>query len=162
MIGPGAFDNGNDCPIIINCNYLADFQNAWPQYAYRFRCADGTDTGTTLITATAITINVTDITDYGTAYYTLEPTNANNYNITWSCSDTSKATIDSNGNITVLANGYVVICVYENVTGLSNCQQIRVTKTPTGYGWIEVVPPSKNVDYTSGETTFNITTENIV
>ena len=162
VIGPGAFDNGNDCPIIINCNYLADFQNAWPQYAYRFRCADGTDTGTTLITATAITINVTDITDYGTAYYTLEPTNANNYNISWSCSDTSKATIDSNGNITVLANGYVVICVYENVTGLSNCQQIRVTKTPTGYGWIEVVPPSKNVDYTSGETTFNITTENIV
>lgn len=162
VLGAGALDNGNDCPIIINCNYLVDFRNQWPQYAYRFQCADGTDSGDTLVTASAISINVADITDSGRAYYTLEPSNANNYSISWSSSDTSIATIDNNGNITVLKNGYVTICVYENVAGLSDCQQIYVTKTPTGYGWIEVSPTTKTVNYASGQTTFNISTENIV
>ena len=166
VLGASAFDNGNDCPIIINCNYLSDFVEQWPEYAYRFQCADGTpdtgETGSTLVLATSITINVADITDYGTATYTLDPSNANNYSISWSSSDTSKATIDENGNITVLQSGTVTICVYEGVNNLSDCQQIYVTKTATGYGWIEVVPPTQTVGYASGQTTFNISTENIV
>lgn len=162
VLGTAAFDNTNDCPILINCDYLDDFRTQWPQYAHRFQCSDGPDTGETLILATSITINVADVVDTGTASYTLEPSNANNYAISWSSSDTTIATIDDNGNITALKNGQVTICVYENVAGLSDCQLINVTKTPTGYGWIEVVPPTQTVDYTSGETTFNITTENIV
>ena len=158
VLGSGAFDNTNECPIYINCNYLNDFVAQWPQYAHRFQCIDGTG----IILASSITINVADITDYGTASYTLSPSNANNYSISWSCSDTSKATIDQDGNITVLDNGQVTICVYENVAGLSDCQTINVTKSDSGYGWIEIVPPSITVDYHSGTTTFNITTENIV
>jgi hypothetical protein len=165
VLGEGAFDNGNDCPIIINCNYLDDFRAQWPEYAYRFQCGVGPDTGdtgSTLILATSITLSVADVVDSGVASYTLEPSNANNYSISWSSSDTSLATIDSNGRITALGNGQVTICVYENVAGLSDCKTINVSKTPSGYGWIEVVPPSMLVDYTSGQITFNITTENIV
>lgn len=166
VLGEGAFDNTGDCPIYINCNYLNDFVTQWPQYASRFQCSepgpDTGDTGSTLVLATSITLNVADVVDYGSASYALEPSNANNYNISWSSSNTNIATIDNNGNITALGNGYVNICVYENVAGLQDCKRIRITKTATGYGWIEVIPPSRTVDYTSGETTFNITTENIV
>lgn len=164
ILGEGAFDNTNDCPIIIDCNYLADFQAAWPQYASRFQCGAGPDTGDTgetLVVATAISISVNDITDYGRAYYTLEPATANNYSISWSISDPSKATIDSDGNISVIQSGSVTVCVKDTVSGLQDCQTINVTRTQTEYGWIEVVPPTKTVDYTSGNTTFNITTENI-
>lgn len=165
VLGEGAFDNGNDCPIIINCNYIDDFRTQWPEYAYRFQCGVGPDTGdtgSTLILATSITLSVADVVDSGVASYVLEPSNTNNYAISWSSSDTTLATIDSDGNITAQGNGQVTICVYENVAGLSDCKTINVSKTPTGYGWIEVVPPTMTVNYTSGQTTFNITTENIV
>lgn len=159
VLGTGAFDNTNDCPIKINCDYLDDFRTQWSQYASRLECASG---GGDLVLATSITINVTDITDSGRATYTLEPSNADNYAISWSSSNSNIATIDSNGDITVLQNGTVTICVYENVAGLVDCQTINVTKTPPSYGWIEVSPVSKTVEYTSGDTTFNITTQNIV
>lgn len=158
VLGDGAFDNTAECPIYIHCEYLEYFVNEWPQYAHRFQCIDGGS----IILASSITINVADITDEGQAYYTLSPENANNYNIAWSCSDTTKATIDENGYITVLDNGQVTICVYETVANLSDCQTINVTKSDSGYGWIEVVPPVLNVGTESGTSIFNITTENIV
>lgn len=159
VLGSGAFDNTSECPIYINCDYLADFRTQWPQYAHRFQCGD---TGTTLITATSITLTVADVVDSGSASYTLEPSNTNNYSISWSSSDTSVATIDNTGHITAVSNGQTTICVYETITGLSDCQTINVTKTPSGSGWIEVSPTTRTVDYTSGNTTFTISTENIV
>ena len=157
VLGSGAFDNTNDCPIIINCNYLQDFRTQWPQYASRFEC----DGGGSIILASSITLNVSNVVDNGRAGYVLEPTNADNYTIRFTSSDESKATIDNQGYITVLQSGTVTICVYEDVMGLSDCKTITVTKTPSGYGWIEVNPPTKNVNYASGSTTFNITTNNI-
>ena len=165
VLGSGAFDNTDDCPIKIDCNYLYDFQTQWPAYSSRFECASGGgdtgETGSTLILATSITINVADITDSGRATYTLEPSNADNYNISWVSTSPNRATIDENGNITVLESGNVTICVRENVAGLTDCKSIYVTKTPTGYGYIEVIPSSRTVEYTSGSTAYNITTENI-
>ena len=158
VLGEGAFDNTNECPIYIHCEYLQDFIREWTQYAYRFQCIGGGD----IILASAITLNVADITDSGQASYELSPSNANNYYITWSCSDTTKATIDENGFITVLEEGVVTICVYENVSNLSDCKTINVHKSDSGYGWIEIVPPSRTVFSTSGSTTFNIITENII
>ena len=162
VLGAGAFDNTNECPIYIDCNYLADFQREWPQYAYRFQCSDA-PTGETLIMATAITLNVADeITDFGQATYTLEPTDANNIYIKWVSSNPNIATIDENGRITANANGYTTICVYETVAGLNDCKQVHIIKTPTINSSIDVTPSSKTVGYESGTTTFNITTLNII
>ena len=158
VLGAGAFDNTNECPIYIDCNYLSDFIAQWPQYAHRLQCKGGGG----IILASAITLNVSNVTNTGKAGYTLSPSNANNYEIRFTSSDTSKATIDNDGNITVNENGVVTICVYEDVAGLSDCKQITVSKVVPKYGWIEVNPQTRNVDYASGETTFTITTNNII
>ena len=158
ILGEGAFDNTNECPIIINCDYLADFQEQWPQYAYRFQCEGGGE----FVLATAITLNVADVTDTGIATYSLSPNDTDNYRISWGSSDTSIATIDENGVITAVSNGQVTICVYEEVAGLSDCKTINVTKTPIVQSSIDVSPSSKTVGYESGDTTFNITTINIL
>ena len=160
VLGAGAFDNTNECPIYIDCNYLSDFIAQWPQYAHRFQCSE--DTGSTLVLATAITLNASDFTDTGIASYTLEPSNANNYRIRYASMNPSIATIDDQGNLFAVSNGMVSICVYEDVAGLQDCKTIMVTKTPSGSGWIEVNPPERTVRYPDGQTTFTITTNNIV
>ena len=71
VLGEGAFDNTNECPIYINCDYIADFRTQWPQYAHRLQCGVGPDTGdtgSTLILATSITLSVADVVDSGVDY----------------------------------------------------------------------------------------------
>ena len=82
------------------------------------------------VTATSITINVASaITDSGTASTTVNPSAATT-NLTYSSSDTTKATINgTTGAITVKANGTVQFCVRDSVSNLSSCKNVNVTKT---------------------------------
>ena len=50
-------------------------------------------------------------------------------NLTYSCSDSTLATVDSSGFITVLEGGIVEVCVYDSVSQLSDCKTIIVEKT---------------------------------
>lgn len=44
----------------------------------------------------------------------------------YTSSDTSKATIDQNGNITVLDNGLVTFCAMDRYSGLRDCKEVTV------------------------------------
>ena len=56
-----------------------------------------------------------------------------NANITWNSSDTSKATVDSNGNVTFLAEGTVVISALWIEHNVTATKSINVTEPPV-YG----------------------------
>lgn len=74
----------------------------------------------------SLTLNVDDeVVGTGLAYVEFEPANATT-NIVYSSSDTSIATIDNSGNITVLQDGNVTICATDTLTNISNCKTISV------------------------------------
>lgn len=89
---------------------------------------DTGDTGYTPVTS--ITVNVPGvITDSGQAIAVVNPGQADT-NIVWSTSDPNTATIDQDGNITVIADGQVTICARDTLSGLQDCETITVVKTP--------------------------------
>ena len=79
---------------------------------------------------TAITFTVPSaITDSANTSVSYSPSNAV-ANITYTSSDTSKATINSNGKITVLASGTVTFCAIDTYTNIQSCKSSKLTKTP--------------------------------
>lgn len=86
------------------------------------------------ISATSITLNVaSSITGTGQATTTVNPSDAT-VNLRYTSSNSTIATIDQNGRITVVRNGQVTICVKDLITGLQDCKTIRVTKGSTPGG----------------------------
>lgn len=79
--------------------------------------------------ATALTLNVDSVIENnGIATVTIEPATATK-NITFSSSDATKATIDENGVITVIADGTVTFCATDTYSGLEDCKTVSVVKT---------------------------------
>ena len=78
---------------------------------------------------TGITLNLdSTITDTETATTTFSPSSAFT-DIYYTSSDTSKATIDKNGVITVLEDGTVTFCAIDTLTNLADCKTVTVTKS---------------------------------
>lgn len=61
---------------------------------------------------------------------TVTPSNAANKDVSWSSSNTAIATVDSNGKVTAITNGYATITVY--ASGYSASCSITVNSTGTG------------------------------
>ena len=107
-------------PIYVPCVSVDAYKAAFGyRYAPRIQCID-TDL------ATAITFNV-PATIYGSATTTVsvEPSGAVT-SIYYTSSDNTLATIDSNGNITVLASGTVTFCAIDARSGLEDCKTVNV------------------------------------
>ena len=86
------------------------------------------------VSATSITLNVDSaITGSGIATTTVIPSDAI-VNLRYTSSNSTIATIDQNGRITVVRNGQITICVKDLITGLQDCKTIRVTKRSTPGG----------------------------
>ncbi len=86
----------------------------------------------TLYTITGLTIIVpTVITDVGYARYNYYPSNVNpnDINIYYETEDDDVVEVYSNGKIKALQNGYATICVGDTVSGLRDCQRVRIVKT---------------------------------
>ena len=100
-----------------------------------------------IILATSITLNVdATITDSGTATTTYSPTGAT-VSFVYSSSDDSIATIDPDtGEITVLANGSVTICVTDTVSNLSDCKYVNVVKTINSITALTLVVASEIIE----------------
>ena len=81
---------------------------------------------------TAMTLNVpSTVNDTATATTTTSPSDAYKGNITYTSSDTSIATINSNGVITVLKDGTVTICAKDTISNIQACKTITVRKSAT-------------------------------
>lgn len=78
---------------------------------------------------TAITFTVPSaITDSANTSVSFSPNDVPT-NIIYTSSDTSKATIDDNGVITVLEDGTVTFCAIDTLTNLADCKTVAVTKS---------------------------------
>lgn len=91
-------------------------------------------------TSTTYTVTITSNNSYDrgtTAQFTATAkagdTVVTNANIIWSSSDTSKATVDSSGNVTFLANGSVDISAAWQEHSVSSTKSITITEPPV-YG----------------------------
>lgn len=95
--------------------------------------------------ATSITINVpSTIYVSATATTTVSPSGATT-NITYSSSDTTKATIDPNtGVISVIGDGTVTFCAYDSINQLQDCKTVSVFQS---YGELEVVYYVTSLNY---------------
>lgn len=90
---------------------------------------DGNYTATCEVTVqqrvTAVTLDKTEVTlkvnETVTLTATVAPDNASNKSVTWTSSDSSKATVDSNGNVTAVKAGTVTI------TATTNDSNIKAT-----------------------------------
>lgn len=99
-----------------------------------------------------VTITSNDSYDRGTtAQFTAiakaGDTVVTNANIIWSSSDTSKATVDSSGNVTFLANGSVDISAAWQEHSVSSTKSITITEPPV-YG----LTIAGNDSYTTSDT----------
>ena len=106
----------------------------------------------TTSTTYTVTITANDSYDRGTtAQFTATAkagdTVVTNANIIWSSSDTSKATVDSSGNVTFLANGSVDISAAWQEHSVSSTKSITVTEPPV-YG----LTIAGNDSYTTSDT----------
>ena len=110
-------------PFYVPCESLEAYKTAFgSDYEPRIFC----NSGQTM--PTALTLNVDSaITDNGEATVTIEP-NGSEGDIIFSSSDDTVATIDQNGNITVLSSGTVTICAYDSRRGLEDCKTVAVIK----------------------------------
>ena len=107
-------------PIYVPCASVDAYKAAFGySYAPRIQCI-ATDL------ATGITFNV-PATIYGSATTSVsaEPSGAVT-SIYYTSSDNTLATIDSNGNITVLASGTVTFCAIDARSGLEDCKTVNV------------------------------------
>lgn len=99
-----------------------------------------------------VTITSNDSYDRGTtAQFTATAKAGNtvvtNANVIWSSSDTSKATVDSSGNVTFLANGSVDISAAWQEHSVSSTKSITITEPPV-YG----LTIAGNDSYTTSDT----------
>ncbi|WP_457941924.1 Ig-like domain-containing protein [Caproiciproducens sp. LBM24188] len=106
----------------------------------------------TTSTTYTVTITANDSYDRGTtAQFTATAkagdTVVTNANIIWSSSDTSKATVDSSGNVTFLANGSVDISAAWQEHSVSSTKSITITEPPV-YG----LTIAGNDSYTTSDT----------
>ena len=87
----------------------------------------GSNTNSTIIKVTSLTLNRSSITmDVGDTYYlsaTINPSNATNQKITWSSTDTSVATIN-NGKITAKGSGEAIITA--SIGNVKDTVKVRV------------------------------------
>ena len=87
---------------------------------------------------------------------TVLPSNTTIPNITWSTNPTYRATIDSNGKLTALANGNVIVTATAwDGSGIKGTKTITITDPPTGLseklntGFIKIFPnPAVNGKFT--------------
>lgn len=88
--------------------------------------------GQATVYATSVTINISSVIyESGNTTVTVGPTGANT-DITYTSSDPSIATIDSGGTITVLQDGIVTICAYDNISQLGDCKTVQVYEESPG------------------------------
>lgn len=134
-------------PIYVPCAVVEDYKTAFgTAYAPRITC----NSGQTM--PTALTLNVDSaITDNGQATVTIEPTGGQG-DITFSSSDNTIATIDQNGNITVITSGTVIICAYDSRSGLEDCKTITVSKSVGPESGVVQTIYLRNEEATSGKT----------
>ncbi len=106
--------------------------------------------------ATAITINVpSTVTDSATATTTVSPTGATT-NLTYTSSNTSKATINSKtGVITVKESGSVQFCVKDSISNKQSCKTVNVVKSPVPATSITINVPTTVTDSATATTTVN-------
>ena len=83
----------------------------------------GPDTGSAI---TSLTLSSADeIVGSGVVVPVYAPSDVP-VSLVYSSTDTSKATIDQNGNVTVLGDGTVTLCVEDEISGLIACKQVSV------------------------------------
>jgi len=106
--------------------------------------------------ATSITINVPSVIyDSGNTSIETGPPDAD-VDIDYTSSDPSIATIDENGIITVVDDGTVTICAYDNISGLQDCKTVEVHTGAqpdyrSKYLTFEVTSPGNIEWYSSGD-----------
>lgn len=108
-------------PFYVPCSVLNDYQTAFGSfYSQRIQCFN--------ITATSITLDVASaITGSGQTTVTVLPAGSTT-SISYTTSNSSIATVDSGGQITVLADGQVTICAVDSISNLSDCKSVTVQK----------------------------------
>ena len=95
----------------------------------------GPDTGSAI---TSLTISVADeIVGSGVVVPIYAPSDVP-VSLVYSSTDTSKATIDQNGNVTVLGDGTVTLCVEDEISGLIACKEVSV-RIPVYIDSIEII-----------------------
>lgn len=107
------------------------------------RTVDGGKTATCVVTVRPQTVSVTGVTlntnsislhpgENYTLVATVLPSNATNKSVTWSSSNASVATVNSNGKVTAVGGGSATITVRTNDGGFTaNCQVSVIAVTPT-------------------------------
>lgn len=139
-------------PIYVPCESIDAYKTAFGSYyAPRIQCIEPPQpTGDTAITAITLVV-ASAITDSGTATTTYSPTGVPT-EIHYTSSNPSIATINSGtGVITVISSGSVTICTIDDISGLQDCKQISVTKTPPAPVTIPYTADTSNIAAT-GET----------
>lgn len=91
----------------------------------------------TVINVTGVTLDKTalTLTEGGSSKLTatVNPSNANNKNVTWVSSNTAVATVDSNGNVTAVKAGTATITVTTVDGGYTATCQVTVNEKPASY-----------------------------
>lgn len=107
------------------------------------KTVDGSKAATCSVTVKPATVAVTGVTVSPTTLsltegqshsltYVVSPTNATNKNVTWSSSNTSVATVDSNGKVTAVSGGYATVTVKTEDGGkTANCNVTVQTASPS-------------------------------
>lgn len=131
-------------PVYVDIEYVNDYKSinnscCWPNWVGGITTSLRINMDSTIIDQGAIGV----VYDSGATV-----------DLTYSCSDSTLATVDSSGIITVLEGGVVEVCVYDSVSKLSDCKTIIVEKTsePTykdQYFTIEALS-SGNISITTG------------
>lgn len=98
----------------------------------------GTTTPTeTVVNVTGVSLDKTSLTltegDSSKLTATINPSNANNKNVTWASSNTGVVTVDNNGNVTAVKPGTATITVTTTDGGFTATCQVTVNEKPARY-----------------------------
>lgn len=98
----------------------------------------GTTTPTeTVVNVTGVSLDKTSLTltegDSSKLTATINPSNANNKNVTWASSNTGVVTVDNNGNVTAVKPGTATITVTTADGGFTATCQVTVNEKPARY-----------------------------
>lgn len=79
------------------------------------------------VLATSITLSISNYVYEGTPELAMVIRNPSNATVmlSYTSSDTTKATVDGSGRVTAVGDGDVQICVTDLITGLSDCKTVR-------------------------------------